>query len=94
MISIRSIALTSALSLSLLSASVLFAADQFNINKATAQTLSQLKGIGSKRANHIVQYRQERGGFKTVAELSNIKGLSDKSVKKLQQNNDVTFVTR
>jgi competence protein ComEA len=47
-----------------------------NINSANAATLSQeLKGIGMKRAQAIVDYRQKHGPFKSADELTLVKGI-------------------
>jgi len=65
----------------LLSASVY--AGQVDINKADAETLSsQLTGIGAKKAQAIVDYRKANGNFKSIEELSRVKGISDKTIEK------------
>ncbi len=49
---------------------------KINLNKADVQTLTQsFKGIGKKRAEAIVSYRGTHGGFKSVEELTEVKGL-------------------
>ena len=54
-----------------------------NINKADAEQLSQsLNGIGLKKAMAIVKYRKENGAFKTLDDLTNVKGIGEKTVKK------------
>lgn len=45
---------------------------KININTASKEDLEQIQGIGSKRAEMIVQYRQQHGGFKSLDELNNI----------------------
>ena len=58
-----------------------FAADakgKININTATAETLTQLKGVGEKLAESIVQFRKENGPFKNVADLELVKGIGPK----------------
>lgn len=39
-----------------------------NINSADAKALAGLKGIGPKRAQAIVAYREKNGNFKSVGE--------------------------
>lgn len=56
-----------------------------DLNLADVATLQQLKGIGLKRAQAIVQYREQHGGFKQIAELGKIKGIGNKLVKKLKR---------
>ncbi|MFT4654186.1 MAG: competence protein ComEA [Kangiellaceae bacterium] len=54
-----------------------------NINKASAQELSTLPGIGAKKALAIVKYRELNGKFLSVAELVNVKGIGPKMMSKL-----------
>lgn len=49
-----------------------------NINKADLETLSLLKGVGEKRAQAIISYRELNGDFASIDELRNIKGIGDK----------------
>lgn len=53
-----------------------------NLNKADAQTLAQLHGVGEKKAEAIIAYRQANGGFKSVDELSKVKGIGEKTLEK------------
>lgn len=53
-----------------------------NINTADAATLAEaLKGVGLSKAEAIIAYRKEHGGFKTVEQLSEVKGIGEKLVK-------------
>jgi competence protein ComEA len=55
------------------------AAGQVNINTADVQTLStELKGVGEKKAQAIIDYRKEHGPFKSITDLSSVKGIGDK----------------
>ena len=55
------------------------AAGQININTADAETIAmELKGIGDKKAQAIIDYRNENGPFKNVEEISSVKGIGDK----------------
>jgi len=56
-----------------------------NINTATAQVLEQVKGIGPKKAQAIIAYRNKNGNFKTVKDLAKVKGFGPKGVKKVQK---------
>lgn len=58
-------------------------ASALNINTADAQTIvgAHIKGIGKKRAEAIVAYRQTHGPFKSIEDLKKIKGLSGKVIE-------------
>ncbi len=54
-----------------------------NVNKAdAAQIAEELKGIGLSKATAIVEYRNQNGPFKTVEQLSEVKGIGLKTVEK------------
>ena len=58
-------------------------AEMVNINKADAETIAEnLKGIGITKAKAIVSYRKENGKFKSVDELTKVKGIGEKTVEK------------
>lgn len=42
---------------------------RLDINRASARELELLPGIGARRAMRIIKARQQRGGFKRLAEL-------------------------
>jgi competence ComEA-like helix-hairpin-helix protein len=59
------------------------AAAKININNADAQTLAErMKGIGLKKAQAIVAYREQHGSFKTLDELDNVKGIGSATLEK------------
>ena len=59
---------------------------QVNINTADAPTLAgSLKGIGMKKAEAIVAYRNENGPFKSVDDLTNVKGIGQKTLEQLRE---------
>lgn len=51
---------------------------RYSINRASAAELTRLPGIGPALAERIVQYRERCGGFRSVEELKNVKGIGDK----------------
>ncbi len=70
----------------LLIAAALFAQTAFaavNVNKADAETIAEeLKGVGITKATAIVAFREQNGPFKTVEELTQVKGIGLKTVEK------------
>lgn len=62
-------------------------AEIVNINTADAQTLSEnIIGVGFKRAQAIVNFREEHGPFKSVDELTQVKGIGLKLVEQNRAN--------
>ena len=55
-----------------------------NINKANTAQLQSLHGIGPTKAHEILKYRKAHGGFKSVNELVNVKGIGPKTLLKLK----------
>lgn len=49
--------------------------ERIDLNHADAETLQQLPGIGPKRAEAIIRYREENGIFVTVDEVLNVPGI-------------------
>jgi competence protein ComEA len=63
-------------------------ASPVNVNTADAKTISEsLSGIGQKKAEAIVKYREEKGLFKTAEDLTNVAGIGEKTVAK--NKNDI-----
>lgn len=61
-----------------------FALAAVDLNTATVEQLSTLKGIKAKKATAIVEYRQKNGAFKSVDDLKNVPGFGQKTVDKLR----------
>ena len=57
---------------------------KINLNTATANELQMLEGIGAKKAEHIIAYRETHGHFKDVTELKGIPGIGDKRIESLK----------
>ncbi len=58
---------------------------KIDINTADIDALIQVKGIGEKTAQSIIDYRKKNGPFKSVEDLMNIKGIGEKKLKKLKK---------
>lgn len=50
---------------------------KIRLNKADKNMLMNVSGIGEKLAVRILEYRKEQGGFKSIEELKNIKGINN-----------------
>lgn len=53
-----------------------------NLNTAAEGELTQLKGIGSIKAQQIMLYREAFGPFASIDELTKVKGIGDRTVAK------------
>lgn len=58
-----------------------------DINTADVGTLCELKGIGPKKAQAIVSYREQHGNYKSLEDLALVKGISKKLVARLISEN-------
>lgn len=59
------------------------ASNLIDINTATAEELEALPGIGPKLAGAIVQYRDKQGGFQTLEQIKEVKGIGEKKYESI-----------
>jgi competence protein ComEA len=60
----------------------LASSNKINLNKADLSSLiGSFKGIGKKRAQAIITYREQHKGFKSIEELAEVKGLGQRFVR-------------
>ena len=55
-----------------------------NINSAAETELVALPGIGPSKAKAIAEYRQKQGGFKSIEDLQQVKGIGPATLEKLR----------
>ena len=55
-----------------------------NINTASAEELVQVKGIGPKYAERIVDYREKNGPFNKVEDIMMVKGIGAKTFESIK----------
>jgi len=68
-----------AVMMALVSVSLAQEAEKININKASAVELTQLKRIGPKLSQRIVEYREKHGPFERPGDIMQVKGIGPKT---------------
>ena len=58
---------------------------KININRASAEELQKLKGIGPSTAKSIILYREEYGAFSEIEEIMNVKRIGEKTFAKIKE---------
>lgn len=57
---------------------------KININSADEEQLQLLHGVGKTIARRIVEYREESGPFKSIEEIMQVPGISEKKFEELK----------
>lgn len=56
---------------------------RIDINHADAKELTKLKGVGMKRAKILVAYRNAHGPFRSINDLTKVRGFNNKTIIRL-----------
>lgn len=57
-----------------------------DINNASEKDFETLNGLGAKKAKEIVAYRDANGCFKSIDELTKVKGIGTKTIEKNKES--------
>ena len=60
-----------------------------NLNKADEVALMTLPGVGPAKAQAIIAYRDESGGFQTIEDIKKVSGIGEKSFERLKDLIDI-----
>ena len=63
---------------------------KININKATAEELTSLSGIGEAKALAIIEYRETNGAFRETADIMKVSGIGEALYNKIKDDIDVS----
>lgn len=59
--------------------------EQIDVNKADAESFATLPGIGLKKGQAIVDYREAHGEFTNIEQLKKVQGISDTLLSKIKR---------
>ena len=57
-----------------------------NINRAEAEELMTLRGIGSAKAGDIISYREEHGPFETIEDIMKVSGIKSSLFERIRDS--------
>ncbi|MBW1605448.1 helix-hairpin-helix domain-containing protein [Lactobacillus sp. Sy-1] len=59
---------------------------KININTADKEKLQTITGIGEKKAENIISYREQKGAFKSIEDIKNADGIGDKMFENMKDS--------
>jgi competence protein ComEA len=59
-------------------------AKKIDLNRATAEQLEEIPGIGPALARRIVEFRDKEGPFRRIEDLMKVRGIGEKSFQKMR----------
>jgi competence protein ComEA len=65
--------------------------DRIDINTASSEQLTQLKGVGPKTAKKIIEYRETNGMFTSPEDIIKVQGIGPKT---FENNKDLITVPK
>lgn len=57
---------------------------KININQASLEELQEIPGIGEVRAQAILDFREESGGFQSIEDIQQVSGIKGKTFEKIE----------
>lgn len=63
---------------------------KIDLNKATKEELKTLNGIGDVKAENIIAYRETKGYFQKIEDITNVSGIGDATFEKLKDELSVS----
>ena len=60
--------------------------EKININTADEDALMTLNGIGKAKAEAIIAYREEHGGFRSIEEIREVNGIKDSVFERIRES--------
>ncbi|MGV2503478.1 helix-hairpin-helix domain-containing protein, partial [Priestia megaterium] len=58
--------------------------EKIQINVASKEQLEKITGIGPRKAENILKYREEHGPFQKMEDLLEVDGIGEKSLEKIK----------